>query len=248
MASGAHTLGDVELDWHFEDVETLNRAAQNETYDISKLSFYAYLLAKDKYRLLRSGAALGFGCGPVAVSRKPVDKKALPSLCIAIPGELTTAHLLFRLFCPKAANKIFVRYDEIIKTVKNGAADVGIIIHEDRFVYEAEGLHKLADLGQWWETKTGAPIPLGCIAIRRAQADTYADALDGLIRKSLSAARNDIASAMPFITAHARQADPDIIRKHIDTFVTDFSLDLGTEGDRAVAALEHLAKDAGILP
>lgn len=248
MVSGRHTLKDADIHWHFEDVETLNRAALTETYDISKLSFHAYLLARDKYQLLRSGAALGFGCGPVAVARSPIDMNKLASLRIAVPGELTTAHLLFRLFCPEATDKIFVRYDEIMKTVKSGAADVGIIIHEDRFVFEAQGLHRTVDLGEWWETETGAPIPLGCIAIRRTLADRYAADLDELVKKSIRAAENNPASVLPFIQQHAQQMDPDVIQKHVDTFVTDFSFDLGPAGDSAVAALERMAKQAGIVP
>lgn len=249
LVSGALCLQDTNIEWRFEDVETLNRAAFSGTYDISKLSFYAYLLVRDKYRLLRAGGALGFGCGPIAVSRRPVVKKEeLPSLKIVLPGELTTAHLLFRLFCPEASRKQFVRYDDIIPSVKSGRADIGVIIHEDRFVFKKHGLHMVEDLGAWWERSANAPVPLGCIVMKHALFDKYAEAFDALVRQSITAARRDSSSVMPFVLRHAAQTAPEVVKQHIDTFVTDFSMDLGIEGDRAVSMLEQKADKAGVLP
>ena len=239
-------MPDAEISWDFEDVETLNREAMRSTYDITKLSFHAYLAVRDRYRLLRAGAALGFGCGPVVVSRHPVTAAELPGLRIVLPGEWTTAHLLFRLSAPDANRKRFVRYDEIIPSVVSGAADAGVIIHEDRFVFEKAGLHRVADLGEWWESRTGAPIPLGCIVMKHEAADRYAEVFEALIRRSLDDRKEDPDCALPFILEHARQLDPAIVRRHIDTFVNRFSYDLGDGGNRAVQSLEMMAKEAGI--
>ena len=248
LVSGAVSVPGVAFDWSFEDVETLNRAAIGQRSDLTKLSFHAYLLVKDTYRLLRAGAALGFGCGPIAVSKTPIHRAELSTLRIAIPGELTTAHLLFRLFCPEAENKVFVRYDDIVPAVKRGDAEVGVIIHEDRFTYQAEDLVKMIDLGDWWEKETGAPIPLGCLALRRSLADELAEPLEAQIRNSITAARDNFKRALPFIRSHARQMDESVLTRHIDTFVNDYSLDLGTDGDRAVDALERMARRAQVIP
>ena len=244
---GGLTLPGAEISWHFEDVETLNRAAMREEFDITKLSFHAYLAVKERYSLLRAGAALGFGCGPVIVARKPMTREALSKMRIALPGQWTTAHLLFRLYAPEAVNKVFVRYNDILPAIRSGDADAGVIIHEDRFVYRDAGLCAVADLGEWWASETGAPIPLGCIAVKRALADRFAGPLDGMIRESLAARAGDLEGAMPFILGHAQQLEPAVVRRHIDTFVNDFSVDLGEEGDRAVSLLEQMATRAGII-
>jgi 1,4-dihydroxy-6-naphthoate synthase len=248
IVSGAVSLPNADFDWTLGDVETLNRAALRGEYDITKLSFHAYLLVKDTYQLLRAGSALGFGCGPILVSNRLISPADISSLRIVLPGDLTTAHLLFRLFCPDAKNKRFVRYDEIISAIKSGEADAGVIIHEDRFVFEAAGLHRVQDLGEWWENETHCPIPLGCLAARRSIGGAFAGELDDLIRRSITAAEQNTPAAMPFILQHAKQTDPAIVRQHIDTFVTDFTKDLGEQGDRAVETLFRMAKAARIIP
>ncbi len=245
--NGDLSLKETDIEWTFDDVETLNRAAKSGTYDITKLSFHAFLLVSDTYRLLRSGSALGFNCGPVLVSKRPISIDEIPMLKVVLPGELTTAHLLFRLFCPSATNKRFVRYDEIIPSVKNGEADAGVIIHEDRFTFESKGLRRVLDLGEWWEKQTNCPIPLGCMAIRRTLGDTLAYEVDTLIRTSILYAESDKNAAMPFILRHAVQTDPGVVQQHVDTFVSEFSKDLGEQGDLAVKTLFDMAKDAGVI-
>ncbi len=248
IASGALTLDGAALEVVHEDVETLNRAALAATFDITKLSFHAYLLVRERYHLLSAGAALGYGCGPLIVALTPLSPAALRTCRIAVPGELTTAHLLLRLFAPEAADKVFARYDSIIDMVRSGAADCGVIIHEDRFVYEAAGLAKVADLGEWWEAETGAPIPLGGIAMRRELAAAYGDPFDALVRRSIRRARRDPEAAMPYILSHAQQLHPRVIAQHIAAFVNDRSTALGAEGRKAVAELERLARRAGVIP
>jgi 1,4-dihydroxy-6-naphthoate synthase len=247
LASGRLTLDGAALDIAHEDVETLNRAALSETFDITKLSFHAYLLVRDRYHLLSAGAALGHGCGPILVAKGPLDPRSLGSCRVAVPGELTTAHLLLRLFAPEVRDRVFWRYDRIIEGVKSGEADVGVIIHEDRFVYEAAGLHKVADLGEWWEQETGAPIPLGCIAMKQALADRYGEAFDDLVRQSIGMARRDPEAALPYIRAHAQQMAEDVLDQHIAMFVNDQSMDLGASGRAAVSKLEALARQAGVI-
>lgn len=248
LASGRLSLENRVFSFVFEDVETLNRAALSGQYDVTKLSFHAFLLVRDRYRLLRAGAALGYGCGPILVSKRPITPDELDQLHILVPGALTTAHLLLRLYRPSITNKQFVRYDEIIPMLLEGKADAGVIIHEDRFVFEAMGLRQVVDLGAFWEEKTHTPIPLGCIAVRRDLAPLIAADLDSLIRRSIEMAQNDIDHALPFIRTHAQQMDAEVLEKHITTFVNDQSLDLGVAGEQAVAALENLAREAGIVP
>lgn len=248
LASGRLSLKKRAFSFVFEDVETLNRAALSGQYDVTKLSFHAFLLVRDRYQLLRTGAALGHGCGPILVSKHPITDDELDKRHILVPGELTTAHLLLQLYRPTITNKQFVRYDKIIPMLLQEEADAGVIIHEDRFVFEEMGLRQVVDLGAFWEEKTSAPIPLGCMAVRRDLAPFIAAELDSLIRQSIEMARTDISQALPFIRTHAQQMDADVLEKHIATFVNDQSLDLGVAGERAVAALENLAQKAGIVP
>lgn len=248
IATGRLRLDDVDFRVFHHDVETLNQAALEGLYDITKLSFHAWLRVKERYALLETGAALGYGCGPLLVASREMAPSELSSCRVAVPGELTTAHLLLRLHSPGATNKVFVRYDEIVPMVRSGEVDCGVIIHEDRFAYAAFGLHLLVDLGAWWEEKTGAPIPLGCIAMRRELADTLAGPFDELVRRSIAFSREDMAPALPYIREHARQMDGAVLEQHIATFVNESSMDLGEDGRRAVAALERLARDAGVIP
>jgi 1,4-dihydroxy-6-naphthoate synthase len=247
IASGRLRLPGVEFDITLGDVEALNRAALNGVHDITKLSFHAYLLVRDRYRLLNAGAALGFGCGPVVVAKRPVDRGALAGCSVAVPGELTTAHLLLRLFAPEARNKRFVRYDRVIELVQSGEVECGVIIHEDRFVYPRAGLLEIADLGDWWEKETAAPVPLGCIAMREELAEELGEAFDNLVRQSIALAKTDPETALPYIRAHARQMERDVLDRHIATFVNESSLDLGQEGRRALSKLEAMALKAGVI-
>jgi 1,4-dihydroxy-6-naphthoate synthase len=248
LASGRLSLEGRELRISLHDVETLNRAALKGTFDITKLSFHAYLHVRDQYHLLQTGAALGYGFGPLLVSSKPLSQDDLPSCRIAVPGDLTTAHLLLRLYCPRAEQKVFVRYDDIIPEVASGRADCGVIIHEDRFVYRERGLVKIVDLGEWWEQETGAPVPLGCVAMRRSLASDLADAFDDTVRESIRLAREAPDTALPFIRAHAQEMDRRVLEQHIATFVNDFSANLGAAGIAAVRALEEMARGAGVIP
>ena len=236
-----------ELDVHLHDIETLNRLAMEGCFDVTKISFHAYLLARDHYELLASGSAVGRGCGPVCVSRERIDVDDLPRCVVAVPGELTTAHLLLRLLAPRVRHTVFVRYDAVMPMVARGEADCGVVIHEGRFVYERAGLHCVVDLGQWWENRTGMPMPLGGIVARRSLGPVRIAQIDDLIRASIGRAISDPESAMPYVRRHAREMDEQVLVRHIETFVTEQSLVLGPEARLAVERLEALARQAGVV-
>jgi 1,4-dihydroxy-6-naphthoate synthase len=247
LVKGHIALSGIRLKESLHDVETLNQMAMAAELDVTKLSFFAWLKVKDRYRLLNSGAALGYGCGPVMVAAKPFALSDIASARIALPGRFTTAHLLLRLWAPQALDRIFVPYDRIIEYLAAGKADCGVIIHESRFTYAESGCVLLLDLGAWWERQTGLPIPLGCIAAKRSLPEAIAGQIETAIGRSLEFARQHPALAMPYIREHAREMDICVLQKHIDTFVNDFSLDLGKTGRAAVAALEEMAASKGVL-
>ncbi|MDP2989004.1 MAG: MqnA/MqnD/SBP family protein, partial [Kiritimatiellota bacterium] len=201
-----------------------------------------------RYRHLNAGNALCYGCGPILVTRQPVRRANLAGLRIVLPGEHTTAHLLFRLYCPEAAHRIFTTYDRIFGEILAGHADCGVVIHESRFLYEKEGLCKVCDLGQWWEETTRSPVPLGAIAVRRDIPPELDAALEGLIRKSLLLARNDPALTRSYVRKMACKMDAAVIDKHIRAFVNDFTMDIGEQGMRSIEQLKMMASSAGIVP
>lgn len=229
------------------DVETLNRMAFDNVLDVTKLSFFAWLAVREQYRLLSSGGALGFGCGPVVIARKPLTRKDMDKCRIVLPGEWTTAHLLFRMWAPDAHLRAFVGYDGIFDVLERGEAECGVIIHESRFTFKQAGFRQVVDLGEWWEEQTGLPIPLGCIAVHRRCEETLASQIDDAIRDSIGAAQADPASALPYIRKYAREMTPQVLDAHIHTFVNEFSLDAGETGRAAIEALERKAKEAGLI-
>ncbi len=247
LATGKLRVPDHELEVHLHDVETLNQQALARTHDVTKLSFHAYLRVEEDYALLRSGAALGYGCGPLVVAKQSISRTDLAGARVAIPGELTTAHMLFRLWAPAVGNRVFVPYDRILPEVLEDRVDCGVIIHESRFVYEQMGLRVLVDLGEWWTAETGLPIPLGCIAARRTLPGTTIPDLEDALRRSIEWAREDPRDAIDYAKQHAQELDEQVLEKHIKTFVNEASLDLAEEGLTAVAKLREMAREAGIL-
>ena len=227
---------DIEV--HLHDVETLNRLAFEERFDITKLSFHAWLLLQDKYELLNVGAALGRGCGPLVIAPKAQSLK--PNALIAVPGEYTTAHLLLRLWNPELTNRIFMPFDEIMDAVESGKADAGVIIHEGRFVFEERGFQCLADLGNWWEGETGLPIPLGCIAAKKSLGPERIAEFEQRLKQSIQTAFDDPGSTLDYVKAHAQELADDVTREHIKTYVNDFTLDLGAEGRAAIDRLQQM--------
>jgi 1,4-dihydroxy-6-naphthoate synthase len=232
-----------------EDVETLNQMARQERLDITKVSFHAFGHLRDAYCLLRSGGALGKGCGPLVISRDDCTMKDLRERTIAIPGTLTTAFLLLQVFDPELKKRIKVMpFHRIIDAVKNGETDAGLIIHESRFTYQREGLRQVVDLGAWWERETGLPIPLGCIIARRALGTDLLRKTDALIRNSLEYAFSNNAETRAYIKSHAQELEDSVIDEHIRLYVDDHSLDIGDDGIHAVEELFRKATERGIIP
>ncbi|HEY4800977.1 MAG TPA: 1,4-dihydroxy-6-naphthoate synthase [Bacteroidia bacterium] len=225
-----------------EDVEALNRRAVKgsklkvQSLDITKLSFFSYAQVKKKYSILDSGSALGFGVGPLVISDKRLKIEDLndKKLRIAIPGKNTTANLLFSLAFPKASNKVEMLFSKIEDAVLKRKVDAGVIIHESRFTYKQKGLKKVIDLGEWWESKTKLPIPLGCIAIKNSFSKNIQKKVERVIRRSVEFAFANPDSGKVFIKKHAQEMDDAVIKKHIHLYVNRYSVSLGKEGRKAV--------------
>jgi 1,4-dihydroxy-6-naphthoate synthase len=229
--------GGLSFDVVLEDVETLNEWALQGKLDITKLSYGVLPLILDSYILLNSGSALGRGAGPLLISNKEQGTRNVDGNTIAIPGENTTAHLLFSLAYPNAKNKVFLRYNEIEKFVLDGKG-LGVIIHENRFTYADKGLHKITDLGDHWESKTGKPIPLGGIAIKRVVDDHLKLQVDKLIKASIEYAyKHHYKDLTAYVKKHSQEMSEDVMRKHIDLYVNDHSIELGEDGRDAVQKL-----------
>ncbi len=229
---------------HLADVEELNNAAYDELHDITKLSFHAWLKLKDSYDLLDAGAALGFGCGPLLVAREEIQD--LRNARIAVPGLNTTALMLLKLWRPDLRNIEVTRFDNILPGIASGIYEGGLIIHESRFVYRNYGFHKIIDLGEWWESKTGCPVPLGCIAIRKDLA-RHREAVEKIIAASVRHAFDHPQASREYIKYHAQELDDAVIEDHIRLYVNDFSLSLGEKGRQAVRKLEEMAACRGIV-
>lgn len=231
-----------------EDVETLNRLALAGALDISKVSCHLLGHIRDDYVLLRSGGALGRGCGPLVVSARFTAMDQLKGKRIAVPGRYTTACLLLRLFDPELDDILFIPFHDIMGAVVRGEADAGVIIHESRFTYPACGLASLLDLGEWWERETGHPIPLGGIAARRSLGRELVAAVDSALRASVAYAFAHPAEANGYIRAHSQEMSDEVCAAHINLYVNEFSRDLGIKGEAAVNDLLARAETAGLIP
>ncbi|HEX8243979.1 MAG TPA: 1,4-dihydroxy-6-naphthoate synthase [Longimicrobium sp.] len=247
LVSGIVAAEGLAFRERLEDVETLNRLAAQAALDVTKVSYGAIPHLVGDYVLLRSGGALGRGCGPLIVAREPLGDGDLAGKRIAIPGRNTTANLLLRLFAPDAPAGIEMVYSDIMPAVERGEVDAGLIIHESRFTYPQHGLVKVVDLGEWWERATGLPIPLGGILARRALGAETIQAVDDAIRRSVEHAFAHPADGSAYIRAHAQEMDEAVQRQHIDLYVNRFTADLGSDGEHAIHELFARARAAGII-
>jgi 1,4-dihydroxy-6-naphthoate synthase len=234
----------------FEDIDTLNQIALRGEPDVVKVSFHALGHLRDRYCLLRSGGALGRGCGPLVVARTPFPGEALAGKTVAIPGKLTTAALLVRLFAPKLvdANVTVMRFDQIMPAVCSGMVDAGVIIHESRFTYQRHGLTRIVDLGDWWERETGHAIPLGGILMRRDLGAKLIRRTETALARSVDFAFAHTDVVWPTVRRHAQEMEDDVMRQHIALYVNDFTRDYGEEGQNAIAHLLATAERLGIVP
>ena len=200
--------------------------------------------------LLGAGSALGRGCGPLVISKRPirVEELAAGRLRVAVPGLYTTANFLFSLAFPNARDKSWLIFSDIESAVLRGDYDAGVIIHENRFTYEDKGLVKVADLGEFWEQETGALIPLGGIVIRRSLSDEVKHALNRVVRRSIEYAFAHPDVSLPYVRAHAQEMSEAVMYRHIELYVNEYSLDLGAEGRAAVRTFFDLACDRALIP
>jgi 1,4-dihydroxy-6-naphthoate synthase len=244
LLPGAPRVGVV-----LDDVEALNVAAREGRYELTKVSYGAIPYLLERYRILRAGGALGRGCGPLVVARTPRELAAFGDDAVfAIPGRLTTAYLLLRLALGREPKVKELRFDAIVDAVAAGDVDAGLIIHESRFTFAKAGLARVADLGDWWESTTGHPIPLGAILVRRDIDDAAAGAVDAAIRRSLDFARAREHDIIAYVRAHAFEMDDAVMRAHIGLYVNDLSVDVGAEGIAAVRTLFERAAAHGRSP
>lgn len=229
----------------YADIDITNGAAERGEFDLVKVSYAALPWLMDKYTLLPTGGALGRGCGPLVLTRGDVG--SLDGRTVAVPSERSTAYLLFRLWAAgqRPARIDVVPFTQIMPAVRDGRYDAGLVIHEARFTYQDYGLTSLADLGEWWESDTGLPIPLGAILARRS-LDTAA--LTDVVRASVEYAWADPDASAEYIAEHAAEMSPDVQQQHIALYVNEFTRDLGEDGYGAVEALLGRAHAAGLTP
>lgn len=248
--------GGIDFEVVMDDVQTLNEMTIAGKTDVCKISYGSLPLVLDNYVVLNSGSALGKGVGPLLISPVVMPSSAVRSCVVAIPGRHTTAHVLFAMAFPEAINKVFLRYDEIEDFVKSSkgslenvqAIKLGVIIHENRFTYEDNGLFKQADLGNFWELETGLPVPLGGIVTKRNLPNHIKFEIQKLIRESLEysiAAGHELSD---FVKKNAREMNEEVMRKHILLYVNDFTLDLGESGRLAVSKFVQVHSSINKLP
>jgi 1,4-dihydroxy-6-naphthoate synthase len=261
----------LEFEVFYDDVETLNQKAFRGELDITKLSYHAFAYVTDKYVLLDSGSALGFGVGPMLIFNPPItrfvndeDKEIfkgesgtsekvdlVPIVSkskIGIPGKYTTANFLLSLAFPDANDKTEIVFSEIENSVLNGTIDFGLIIHENRFTYQDKGLAKLIDLGDYWEKRTGCAIPLGGIVANRNLPLDVQHKINRVLRKSVEFAFANPKSGLAFIKQHAQEMSEEVMYKHIELYVNQYSVELGEEGRKAINLMFDTALEKGIIP
>lgn len=244
----AHGLvaGAPPVEVTYADVDVTNTAALRGEYDLVKVSYAALPWLLDRYELLPCGGALGYGCGPLVLTR---GHRGIAGARVAVPGDRTTAYLLFRLWAaadgPPAAIEV-VPFHEIMPGVAEGRYDAGLVIHEARFTYQRYDLTAIADLGEYWQRETGLPIPLGAILANRDTVDPAAAA--GWVRESVRRAWADPEASAGYVMRHAQEMDPEVAKQHIALYVNNFTEDLGTDGHAAVRALLDRASAAGLTP
>jgi 1,4-dihydroxy-6-naphthoate synthase len=250
MVHGRIDCEGLDFSVRMADIEALNASAFAREADITKLSFHAYAYCADDYVLLDAGSALGRNCGPLLISRRAIScaEVASGTQRIAIPGKYTTANFLLSLAFPGAMNKTECLFFEIEDAVLDDRFDAGLIIHENRFTYEDRGLRKIVDLGEFWEAETGTAIPLGGIVINRRLPAAVRQRVNRVMRRSVEYAFANREASLPFVRANAQAMSDEVMYKHIDLYVNEYSVDLGAEGRRAVEVLFERARRSGVIP
>jgi 1,4-dihydroxy-6-naphthoate synthase len=229
------------------DIETLNRAALEGVYDVTAISFHAYPYIQDQYALLPSGGSVGDGYGPMIVANRPYSATDIKQKRIAVPGTMTTAYLVLRLFAPGVETEV-VPFDQIIPQVLDGKHEAGLIIHEGQLTYDKSGLHRIVDLGKWWQKVTGLPLPLGGNAIRRSLGPQLMSSVAAALRDSIQYALDHREEALAYAMQFARDLDSQLADKFVGMYVNERTLDYGADGREAVRRLLDMGYKAGIIP
>ncbi len=230
-------LRGYDFDIHLDDVAQLNQSAAQSQFDISKISYNAYSLVSNQYQLLKSGSALGHNCGPMLIARNEIRKEDFQSCSVAIPGINTTANLLLSLAFPELTIKKEYVFSEVEDALMRGDVDLGLIIHENRFTYEERGLIKIQDLGEYWESTTKCPIPLGGIAIKRSIPQNIKEDMEAILRESIQFAFANKAIVQPYVSSHAQEMDIKVMQSHIDLYVNQQSIDLDVSAKQGIERL-----------
>lgn len=238
----------LEFEVVMTDVEALNQRAFAQNLDITKLSYHAFAYLTEPYTLLDAGSALGNNCGPLLIAKKPMSEEAIINGKIAIPGKFTTANFLLGIAYPQAQNKIETLFSNIEYAVLNGDVDAGLIIHENRFTYQDKGLIKLMDLGEFWETTTGMPIPLGGIVIKRRLPYDIQHKVNRVLQRSVQFAFDHPKSSLEFVKAHSQEMEEAVMYQHIALYVNNYTVDLGEKGRAAVQHLFEVAMEKQLIP
>lgn len=248
MTQGILDTEGLEISHVLEDIETLNKAAFEGTYEITALSFHAYVHLHDRYAIMPSGASFGDGYGPVVVASQPTGREDLAGKTVAIPGELTTAHLALKLWYPEAQTTI-VPFDRILDVVEEGEVAAGVVIHEGQLTFGDRGLHKVVDLGAWWGDETGGPLPLGCNGLRKDVAPELGGRLCRLLTDSIAYALDNRKEALEYAIRYARDLEEDEVRsdRFVSMYVNEWTRDYGEAGRRAVQLLLDRGHEAGLL-
>jgi len=247
LATNKLDTGDLHFQHLLKDIQTLNEEATRGTYDVTAISFHAYAYVADKYALLPHGASIGDNYGPIVVSREPAKAEDISRLKIAIPGKLTSAFLALRIFNSDFHYTV-VPFDEIIEAVKDGTCDAGLLIHEGQLFYEAMGLHKVLDLGEWWHDRHGLPLPMGGNAIRRDLGPALIKEVSELLRKSISYSLSNRDDALQYALQFARDMDPELADRFVAMWVNELTLDYTDRGREAVKRLLDEGFEKGIIP
>ena len=247
LATGKVRLPGVKFNHVLSDIESLNQAAHKETYDITAISFYGYTFVSDKYVLLDCGASFGEGYGPIVVSSHPIKKNDLAGRKIAIPGTKTSSYLALKLYEPNV-EIVTMPFDKILGAVEAKEVEAGLLIHEGQLLFSEIGLHRVIDLGIWWQETTGLPLPLGANAIRRSLGRELGLQVSRIIRESVNYALDHREPALTYALQFARDMDPQLADKFIGMYVNKWTLDYGEPGRRAVRELLGRGAAAGLVP
>ncbi|HEY3578903.1 MAG TPA: MqnA/MqnD/SBP family protein [Pyrinomonadaceae bacterium] len=247
LATNKIDTGGLHFQHLLKDIQTLNEEATRGTYDVTAISFHAYAYVADKYALLPHGASIGDNYGPIVVSREPAIPADIPNLKIAIPGKLTSAFLALRIFNSEFQYQV-VPFDKIIDAVQNGDCDAGLLIHEGQLFYESKGLHKVLDLGEWWHSRHGLPLPMGGNVIRRDLGEPLIKEVSRLLRASINYSLTHREDALQYAMQFARDMEQDLADRFVGMWVNELTLDYTERGREAVRLLLHEGYEKGIIP